>query len=269
MQAWREAGIQTPEDLKQAMQERSRKVVIPAIVTQAVLDSSVAAVAFTISSLTSNSGSIFDVIYVVSTGIGLYYTFNAAFGVVTAVGLLGSKAASSSAESDAMMKAVRMLAGEESRIDLISKAQQAINMVKIVRSLNEVQSLLSQKVGDEQQLTSLESLAAYLTLANAEKDLGFDPAKYGLNEGEALKIAAKFARFDSNDDGTLELSEMEQLFRAVCDEKDECLIISFSPEELQAAMDVLDQNNNGAVEFDDFVGWYLAQLPEPPSSAEM
>ncbi len=41
---------------------------------------------------------------------------------------------------------------------------------------------------------------------------GFDPAAYGLSEEEAARIAMVFSRFDGNDDGLLEMSELRNIW---------------------------------------------------------
>jgi hypothetical protein len=60
--------------------------------------------------------------------------------------------------------------------------------------------------------TSLANLSAYLTLQRAEELYGFEPAKYGLSEAQAADIAGVFSRYDTNEDGKLEKSELRQLW---------------------------------------------------------
>ena len=57
----------------------------------------------------------------------------------------------------------------------------------------------------------MESLSAYLTLSHAENNYGFKPEKYGLSEKEATSIAVVFSRYDANDDGVLQTSELGNL----------------------------------------------------------
>jgi hypothetical protein len=62
---------------------------------------------------------------------------------------------------------------------------------------------------------TLASLSAYLTLQRAKELYGFDPAKYGLTEAQAANVAGVFARFDSNDDGRIDLYELRALWCVV------------------------------------------------------
>lgn len=59
---------------------------------------------------------------------------------------------------------------------------------------------------------SLANLSALLTLQRAEEVYGFQPDKFGLTEAEAADIAGVFARFDVNEDGQLEQSELRNLW---------------------------------------------------------
>mmetsp|Transcript_4911 Transcript_4911/g.11907 ORF Transcript_4911/g.11907 Transcript_4911/m.11907 type:complete len:137 (-) Transcript_4911:57-467(-) len=127
-------------------------------------------------------------------------------------------------------------------------------MVKIVQSLNEISKTMKTQTKEE-TVSSLDRLTAYLTLTNAQKNFGFDPSKYNLSDSEAQRLAVKFARFDENDDGLLEKSEMENLFQA--------MDMELTPEEIDAALDLLDKRKSGFIEFDEFVDWYAKQIPVP------
>lgn len=72
--------------------------------------------------------------------------------------------------------------------------------------------LVVQGISKNGSVGSLANLSAYLTLQRAEEVYGFEPAKYGLSEAEAADIAGVFSRFDTNEDGRLEQSELRQLW---------------------------------------------------------
>lgn len=57
---------------------------------------------------------------------------------------------------------------------------------------------------------TLKNLSAFLLLQRAEQK-GFDPEKYGLTHDKAADYAAVFAKYDVNDDFSLEPNEMCQL----------------------------------------------------------
>lgn len=73
---------------------------------------------------------------------------------------------------------------------------------------------LPQVLGSDGSLkgNSLANLSALLTLQRAEEVYGFVPEKYGLTEAEAADIAMVFSRFDVNEDGQLEQSELRSLW---------------------------------------------------------
>ena len=61
------------------------------------------------------------------------------------------------------------------------------------------------------EISSLENLSAFLTLSHAENNYGFQPEKYGLTVKEATNIAVVFSRYDENEDGVLQISEIGKL----------------------------------------------------------
>ena len=64
------------------------------------------------------------------------------------------------------------------------------------------------------QRSTLQNLTAFLTLSKAEEK-GFDPSKYELTEEQAGQLASVFAKYDTNDDMVLELSEIQRLLYAL------------------------------------------------------
>jgi hypothetical protein len=74
---------------------------------------------------------------------------------------------------------------------------------------------ITQELGSDGSLkgaSSLANLSALLTLQRAEEVYGFVPEQYGLTEAEAADIAGVFVRFDMNEDGQLEASELRRLW---------------------------------------------------------
>jgi hypothetical protein len=77
-----------------------------------------------------------------------------------------------------------------------------------------LKTLSGPKEGSLSRGSSLANLSAYLALQRAEEVYGFEPERYGLTEAEAADIAGVFSRFDVNDDGRLEQSELRTLWCA-------------------------------------------------------
>jgi len=251
LRSWREVGIEDADDLRRILTRRSQTA-LAVLGGQAALDLLAGYISYTAGGAFSASGGLLGALALVSYGLAGYYALQALFTAVTFVSLAGSGAAYG-ADADAVMGAVTALAARGGQLDVVTKAKTAISMVKVVRSLNTANNLLKQQGGAS--TGTLEKLSAYLTLSNAEKSYGFDPSKYGLTEAEALDIAARFARYDANDDGRLELAEMERLFQATG--------LSVSEDETRAALDLLDKRGSGFVEFDEFVDWYVETVDIP------
>lgn len=260
---WKELGINNSDDLRRILTRRSQTA-LAVLGGQAALDLLAFFICSTAGGAFAENGGLAVALAAVSYLLAVYYALQALFTVITIVSLAGSSSAYG-ADADAVLGAVQALAarGSGSQLDVVAKAKTAINMVKVVRSLNQANNLLKQQGGAS--TGTLEKLSAYLTLSNAEKSYGFEPAKYGLSEADALDIAARFARYDANDDGKLETAEMGRLFAETG--------LSVSEDETAAALDLLDKRGSGFVEFDEFVEWYMetvdmADMPEAPEGEQ-
>ena len=140
------------------------------------------------------------------------------------------------------VSACAQTAGPKTGINAVDKTKRAVDTVKVLLALNSVSGILKvrlaqccsccdthqgcsllaeaehaaqskQQSGDAEEFDTLRSLTAFLTLSKAEEK-GFDPAKYGLSQEEAGSIATVFSRYDTNDDGVLEQSEVNKLLCA-------------------------------------------------------
>jgi Ca2+-binding EF-hand superfamily protein len=58
-----------------------------------------------------------------------------------------------------------------------------------------------------------------------------------------------FAHFDSNDDGRIDRAEFKRLMDALCSDMPE--------EELDIGFDVIDADDAGAIDFNEFMIWWL------------
>lgn len=55
-------------------------------------------------------------------------------------------------------------------------------------------------------------LSAYLALERAEKESGFQASTYGLTDQQAADVAVVFNQYDTNQDGKLDVAEMQRLW---------------------------------------------------------
>jgi len=157
----------------------------------------------------------------------------------------------------AFLDAVRESAGENAKsgLQVVDKAAELSRAVGVAQSMFDLKTALGETfaaaTGNDKQST-IDRLGAMLTLSKASNDYGFDAARSGLTAGEARELATTFARFDRNGTGKLNSSDLYDLARE--------LGINLKAEDSQAALKMLDSDNNGAVEFDEFVEWYAGAV---------
>jgi hypothetical protein len=142
---------------------------------------------------------------------------------------------------------------------------EAAAAVKVVRALGNMADLLREQVkggadgaggGGGGAGDLLADLGGYFTLDRAQRLHGFAAANYGMSDAEAAEMAAAFARYDLNDDGTLSFEE----FRRLCQR--------FAPElggeeEAKAALQVLDTNADGSVDLKEFASFWQKRAKAP------
>eukprot|EP00879_Flechtneria_rotunda_P014749 GHRR01015413.1.p1 GENE.GHRR01015413.1~~GHRR01015413.1.p1 ORF type:complete len:136 (+),score=54.13 GHRR01015413.1:499-906(+) len=122
-----------------------------------------------------------------------------------------------------------------------------------MQMLESIGAQLKEVNADGSTASSLANLSAYLTLQRAEEVYSFIPSKYDLSEAQAADIAGVFSRFDTNEDGKLEQSEL----RALCAK----LGTDITEAEAKEAIRILDSSNTGFIQFADFVEWYIGMKP--------
>lgn len=184
-----------------------------------------------------------------------YFAVGVIFDTFT-LGVLASSAVQYSTNTEAFMAAVKEVAGASKRgpnINVVEKAQTAVNAVKVASALNQISGLLKK---EKAEASTLRNLSAYLTLSKARDAYGFEPQKYGLSDKDAAEIAAIFSKYDVNDDMRLEELELRRLATQQN--------VSLNEDELTAAMKLLDKRGSGYVEFDEFVDWWVNKV-EPQS----
>ena len=125
---------------------------------------------------------------------------------------------------------------------------------RVTQKLNDIRgALMAERDTMTENMSTMQTLAAFFELDNAEKKEGFQPSRYGLTEAEALRIAAVFGEWDTNADGSIEESELKNLMNSVgapCDVM-----------EVRAAMHMLDTQGTGSVTLEEFTAWFAGGCP--------
>lgn len=175
---------------------------------------------------------------------------------------------------ETFLQAVREQAGiKEKEMSLWEKALAAVSAVKVVEALTSVRDRARSFVKEEELMAaggagvpdpreSYFRLAALVTVWDASRLKKFDAREWEMTEKEAVRIAKVFNRYDSDSNGMLGLSELQALTRDLGHE--------LSAAEATVAMEYLDEDNNGTVEFNEFVGWWtgVRAVKPPPGGGE-
>lgn len=252
LKAWSELGAKDPEKLKALLVERRLKT-FQGLLLQTVLDVVACGGGFYIGKASSESNIPGSIIFsLVGYFLACYYFLQAVF-QVTALASISVAAKRYSTDTDVLLAAVRELAGPD-QPKLFSSAALVVNTLKVIQTLEQIGEQL-QDLGSDGSLkgSSLANLSAYLTLQRAEEVYGFVPEKYGLTEAEAADIAGVFSRFDTNEDGQLEQSELRNLCAQLGTE--------ISEAEAKEAVRILDETKSGYIQFADFVEWFQGRRP--------
>ncbi|KAK9866246.1 hypothetical protein WJX84_002186 [Apatococcus fuscideae] len=265
LKVWEETGASSPEGLRKLLLGRSLRTV-GTVALQLLLDAGASWGAYSTGNSLGQQADFFGRVGIqyLAYFLGSYFAIGVVFDLFT-LGVLGTSAFQYSTNSGAFLKAVQDVAGsgrEGGGLRIAEKAATAVNTAKVAGALNTITQMLKEGMGssssDGTAENTLSNLSAFLTLQKAEEK-GFKASDYGLDDAQAGQIAVIFAKYDLNDDMRLEKSELNSLFRAEGQQLDD--------NEVKAAIKLLDKNNDGFIEFDEFVQWWQNKVE--PKEAEM
>ncbi|PNW88143.1 hypothetical protein CHLRE_01g016300v5 [Chlamydomonas reinhardtii] len=248
LKKWKELGVEDSEQLRKLLVKRSLR---PAgiVAFQAALDGLACWGGFYTSGLIADSPPFTGQfpLQLLASFFGFYYVLQGLLNlsVASTLAFTAYKYGTNSVE---LLAAVQQLAGPATGLNVLDRAQVAVNTLKVLQTLDEIAELLKNMSFASSQRSTLQNLSAYLQLSHARETLGFDPARYGLTAAEAGEIAYVFSCYDKNEDYRLELSEVKRLCQDLGKE--------LSDEEYKEALRLLDTSKNGFVEFDEFCAWW-------------
>ena len=137
--------------------------------------------------------------------------------------------------------------------------RRASSVIRVVAVLNKIRDAL---ISEAELIapagkSTLHNLAAYFEYSNARSKFAFEPEDYGIDRAEAMRIAHVFSEWDADASGALSPEELRKLLGALGSD-------DVSDIDVNVAMRVLDENETGEINFNEFVRWFTrgVRLPE-------
>jgi len=137
--------------------------------------------------------------------------------------------------------------------------RRASSVIRVVAVLNKIRDAL---ISEAELIapagkSTLHNLAAYFEYSNARSKFAFEPEDYGIDRDEAMRIAHVFSEWDADASGALSPEELRKLLGALGSD-------DVSDIDVNVAMRVLDENETGEINFNEFVRWFTrgVRLPE-------
>eukprot|EP01026_Neomeris_dumetosa_P076036 TRINITY_DN811_c0_g1_i7.p1 TRINITY_DN811_c0_g1~~TRINITY_DN811_c0_g1_i7.p1 ORF type:complete len:401 (-),score=83.09 TRINITY_DN811_c0_g1_i7:339-1541(-) len=257
LQKWEESGAENPDQLRKLF-IKGTWIPFLAIGFQILLDVGASYGGF----VAAFSLTPFDffgkyIVQILFYFLGTYFAIGVFFDMFT-LGALVAGAINFGTNTQAFYQAVKQIAGDTG-IGILDKAKASVNIVRVTQALQSMSDILKSKKMVTGTFSTLENLSAYLTLIKAKENLGFKSEDYQVTDEQAGEIALVFAKYDTNEDYRLELSELKSLVQDLGKE--------LSNEELEAAIEILDKRKSGFIEFDEFVSWWVNSVQSQPAAA--
>lgn len=247
----------TKDDLRKILVGQSTRTLVLVFIST-LLDLGAAYGAFTLGGFLDAAADKYGVAAVVGEAIAYliagYYVTGVAFDLFK-LGAVVVARFTFGANAGAFLEAIEDIANAQaaSGLDIVDKAKEAVNSVKVLSALNKMAEELKRAQGGRgggEATDMLADLGAYLTLERAQRAYGFDAKEFGVSDTEAANIALLFSKYDANEDGVLSEDE----FRKLCAQFAPELT---TPEEVKAALEVIDTNKDGSIQFTEFVKFWL------------
>tara|TARA_B100000683_G_scaffold277544_1_gene336838 strand:- start:19348 stop:20580 length:1233 start_codon:yes stop_codon:yes gene_type:complete len=136
--------------------------------------------------------------------------------------------------------------------------RRASSVIRVVAALNKIRDAL---ISEAELIapagkSTLHNLAAYFEYSNARSKFAFKPEDYGIDRAEAMRIAHVFSEWDADASGALSPEELRKLLGALGSD-------DVSDIDVNVAMRVLDENETGEINFNEFVRWFTRGVRVP------
>lgn len=253
----------TPEDLRRILVGQSTKA-LTLVLFSTLLDCGAAYGSFTAGTFLGAASEQYGTPAVIGQAIFFllagYYATGAVFDLFKLGAVLVARW-NFSTNAGAFLEAVEDIAGAGTGLAIADKATQAVNSVKVLNALNKMADLLKNQAtagnstvaAADTSIDMLTDLGAFLTLQRAQSTYGFDASQFGITDEEAATIAVIFGKFDVNDDGVLSEDEFKKLCSQYAPELN-------TAEEVKAALEKIDTNKDGSIQFTEFVRFWTKQV---------
>lgn len=201
-----------------------------------------------------------------SFGLGATFAFNFLGGLV-ALGASATAAVLFGANAEAFLEAVRARSTTDGSVEPLAKIRDASKALEIYNTLRELSDALkesSEAAAPSGAAGTYSNLAAFLLVEDAMKT--WDPSAFGLTEADAVRVARAFAMYDTDRSGVLEAKELEAVLHKLGMDLN-------GEEDLEYALEALDTNKDGVIQFQEFVAWWSGCpgnlcSPEAPEATE-
>ena len=264
-------GVENPRDLRALVAKRSLGMIfieLAATVFNALMAVSMFVITFSaardapaVASSTSSTAFEYLVECAVALGAAIFSVEAMAHAIILGV-YVYSTIRFETSDLRKFTKAMRKIGDVDHVVGAVpagAAVRRASSVIRVVAALNKIRDAL---ISEAELIapagkSTLHNLAAYFEYSNARSKFAFKPEDYGIDRAEAMRIAHVFSEWDADASGALSPEELRKLLGALG-------IDDVSDIDVNVAMRVLDENETGEINFNEFVRWFTrgVRLPE-------
>ena len=264
-------GVENPRDLRALVAKRSLGMIfieLAATVFNALMAVSMFVITFSaardapaVASSTSSTAFEYLVECAVALGAAIFSVEAMAHAIILGV-YVYSTIRFETSDLRKFTKAMRKIGDVDHVVGAVpagAAVRRASSVIRVVAVLNKIRDAL---ISEAELIapagkSTVHNLAAYFEYSNARSKFAFEPEDYGIDRDEAMRIAHVFSEWDADASGALSPEELRKLLGALGSD-------DVSDIDVNVAMRVLDENETGEINFNEFVRWFTrgVRLPE-------
>ena len=263
-------GVENPRDLRALVAKRSLGMIfieLAATVFNALMAVSMFVITFSaardapaVASSTSSTAFEYLVECAVALGAAIFSVEAMAHAIILGV-YVYSTIRFETSDLRKFTKAMRKIGDVDHVFGAVpagAAVRRASSVIRVVAVLNKIRDALiseAELIAPSGKST-LHNLAAYFEYSNARSKFAFEPEDYGIDRDEAMRIAHVFSEWDADASGALSPEELRKLLGALGSD-------DVSDIDVNVAMRVLDENETGEINFNEFVRWFTRGVRVP------